>query len=108
MKKKNALTSDVRKAGISGQDEAFLDSFSDAMTNNDESNKKEFQPSEKEIDKTIKKAKAMDKSIFQEIHPEEFKKQEDEKIQKARDEKEYKEVVNQRMDSLKEEVNAQI
>jgi hypothetical protein len=32
MEKKNELTSDIRKAGISGQDQDFMDSFSDALT----------------------------------------------------------------------------
>jgi hypothetical protein len=32
MEKKNELTSDIRKAGISGQDQDFMDSFSEAMT----------------------------------------------------------------------------
>lgn len=32
MEKKNELTSDIRKAGISGQDQEFMDSFSEALT----------------------------------------------------------------------------
>jgi hypothetical protein len=32
MEKKNELTSDIRKAGISGQDQDFMDSFSEALT----------------------------------------------------------------------------
>ena len=49
---KNNLTKDVRKAGISDKDEAFLDSFSDTMATNDKETaaKEEYVPSDKEID----------------------------------------------------------
>ena len=47
---KKDLTKDVRKAGISDKDEAFLDSFSDTMATNDKETKEEYVPSDKEID----------------------------------------------------------
>lgn len=58
VQKKKDLTKDVRKAGITGQDEAFLNNFSDTMTTNESSSKKEeYVPSDKEIDQTLNKAK---------------------------------------------------
>jgi len=47
---KKDLTKDVRKAGISDKDEAFLDSFSDTMSAKDKETKEEYVPSDKEID----------------------------------------------------------
>lgn len=44
MEKKNELTSDIRKAGISGQDQEFMDSFSEALT--DKQKPQEEKPQE--------------------------------------------------------------
>ena len=88
MEKKNHLTNEVRQAGISEGDEAFLDSFSEEMQKKNDknkknqladketkSNKKLYQPTDQEIDDKLKKAKNIDKNIFKDTHPEEYKKQ---------------------------------
>jgi hypothetical protein len=62
LEKKNELTSDIRKAGITNQDQDFMDSFSEAMTTEkkeDTSKKGEYTPSDVEVQKDIEKAKAM-------------------------------------------------
>lgn len=49
MEKKNELTSDIRKAGISGQDQDFMDSFSEALTDKQKPVEKQYTPSDKEV-----------------------------------------------------------
>ena len=51
MEKKNELTSDIRKAGITGQDQEFMDSFSEALTDKKKEPEahQEYTPSEKEV-----------------------------------------------------------
>ena len=50
----------------------------------------------------------MNQNIFKETHPEEYKKQEDQKAQKAKEDSEYKEMVTNRMSQLKDEVNMNV
>ena len=49
MEKKNELTSDIRKAGISGQDQDFMDSFSEALTDKQKPKQQTYIPSDKEV-----------------------------------------------------------
>jgi len=87
VKKKSKLTKEIREAGISDKDQEFMSSFTDMMTNDNnvqsldsitsDDKKLSYVPSEKELHDTLNKAKEMDKSIMKEVHPEEFKKQED-------------------------------
>ena len=50
----------------------------------------------------------MDKKIMKDIHPEEFKKLEDLKIKKEKEDAEYKELMQSRMLELKSQVNSEI
>ena len=47
--KRNDLQSDVRKAGITGQDQAFLNSFSEELAENKTNTTDAYVPSESEI-----------------------------------------------------------
>jgi hypothetical protein len=102
LKQKNELTTDIRKAGITDKDQQFFESFSDTMTKDNkkstgevpsksEEQVQEYQPSESEINKTLGKAKEINSKIFKEIHPDEYKKQEDKKLDDAKKEKAWKE-----------------
>jgi len=109
IQKKRTLKSDIRKAGITDKDEAFLDSFSDALTSEDKpaaSSSKDV--SDEAVSQTLQKAKKMNDKIFKEIHPVEYQKKEDLRKQKEEEEKEYKHIVRERMSQLKEEVNMSI
>jgi len=79
--KKDALTSEVRKEGITEKDEAFLDNFSEEMTaskNSEEKAKdKKYQPNDAEINDKLSKAKNINKNIMKSTHPEEYKKQQE-------------------------------
>lgn len=54
--KRNDLQSDVRKAGITGQDQAFLNSFSEELAENKSNTTDAYVPSESEINQSLKKA----------------------------------------------------
>jgi len=73
---KHSLTKDIRKAGISSTDEAFMNSFSDAMTQNqtkkDNLAQKEKESVDEDLDETLHHAKEMNSKIFQEAHPKEY------------------------------------
>ena len=69
---------------------------------------KEYTPSDKEVQQDIEKAKQMNQNIFKETHPAEWKQQEDEKKKKEQEDAQYKDMVNDRMSQLKEEVNMNI
>jgi hypothetical protein len=52
MEKKNELTSEIRSAGITNQDQDFMDSFSETMTTEKVKEQKpeiEYTPSDKEV-----------------------------------------------------------
>jgi hypothetical protein len=71
-----------------------MDDFSEAMTQNksssgDNQQHVEYQPSDKELNQTLDKAKKMNDKIWQETHPAEFKKQQDAEAQKKKDEETY-------------------
>ena len=93
IKTKSKLTKEIREAGISDKDQEFMSSFTDMMTNDkdvpsldsiaQDDKSANYVPSEKELKDTLNKAKEMDQSIMKEVHPEEFKKQEELKKQKA-------------------------
>ena len=97
VKTKSKLTKEIREAGISSKDQEFMSSFTDMMTSDNnvpsldsiaasgDKNDKvaNYVPDEKELQNTLNKAKEMNKSIMKEVHPEEFKKQEELKKQKA-------------------------
>ena len=99
-----------------------MSSFTDMMTSDnnvqsldslaeekeDKDGVKEYTPSENELNKTLSKAKEMDKKIMKDIHPEEFKKLEDLKIKKEKEDAEYKELMQSRMLELKSQVNSEI
>jgi hypothetical protein len=73
VKTKSKLTKEIREAGISDKDQEFMSSFTDMMTNDKDvptldsiaSDEKsadklaDYVPSEKELQNTLKKAKAM-------------------------------------------------
>jgi hypothetical protein len=65
----------------------------DSVMQEDEQNVKVYTPSDKEIQKDLKKAKVMNKDIMKEFHPEEYKKLEDLKKQKEKEDKAYKELM---------------
>ena len=71
MEKKQELTSDIRKAGVTSQDQDFMDSFSEAMTS-EKKHKDDYTPSDTEISQDLNKAKEMNEKIFKETHPEEY------------------------------------
>jgi hypothetical protein len=52
-----------------------LNSFSEELAENNSDSKETYQPSETEINQSLTKAKAIDKTIFKDIHPEEYKQQ---------------------------------
>ena len=119
----------MRQAGISERDEAFMDNFSEEMIQKKNEKSKQnlaqekskegsqiYQPSDEEINEKLAKAKNMNKKIFQNTHPEEYKKllqKESEKKQKELAEKkkqeekdkQYRDMVKSRMTQLQEEVN---
>lgn len=71
-----------------------MDEFSEAMTQNktisaENQQHAEYQPTDKELNQTLDKAKKMDDKIWQETHRDEFKKQQDEEVQKKKDEEKY-------------------
>ena len=88
-----------------------MSSFTDMMTSDNnvpsldsvltEDSVKEYTPSDKELQQTLKKAKEMDKKIMKDIHPEEYKKLEDIKKKKEKEDKEYKDLMQGRMLELK-------
>lgn len=67
-----------------------------------------YQPSDKEINEKLQKAKSMNKKIMKDTHPDEYKKQQEkesaekkkkieEKKKKEQEEKDYNKVVKERM-----------
>ena len=102
------MTKEVRAAGISSQDEEFMGSFSDTMTSSENINNTDFVPKSEDIQKSLDKAKNINQEIFKQIHPYEFRKQQEELKKRAEEEKKYKEVVSERMVGLKDEVNETI
>jgi hypothetical protein len=110
LKTKQTLTKDIRKAGITSKDEAFMNSFSDAMTQN--STKKESlvqkESDDEDLDETLHHAKEMNSKIFQESHPKEYQAQQDKIKQQKQEEEDYKALVQDRMTGLKQEVNLNI
>lgn len=112
LKTKHSLTKDIRKAGITSKDEAFMNSFSDAVTQNQTKKEnlvqKESASDDSDLDETLHHAKEMNNKIFQESHPEEYQAQQDKIAKKKQDEEDYKVLVQDRMTVLKQEVNVNI
>ena len=69
--------------GFGGKSKLGVEKITIRITDKD--GVKEYTPSENELNKTLSKAKEMDKKIMKDIHPEEFKKLEDLKIKKEKE-----------------------
>lgn len=88
LKQKKSLTTEVRQAGITQTDEDILDTFAETMTNSEGGEQNQvYEPKDDEIKMELSKVQQLNKEIFKEAHPDEFKKQqEDIKNRKIQDE----------------------
>lgn len=111
LKQKKSLTSDIRQAGITQNDEDILDTFAETMTSNEPGSTvqhPDYEPKDDEIKKQLSKARQINTEIFKEAHPDEFKKQQDAILNKKLQEEQYRNETASRMAELKEEVQGYI
>lgn len=107
LKQKQSLTTEVRKAGISQSDEEILDTFAETMTSAESGEQNQvYEPKEDEIKSELSKVQQLDKEIFKDAHPDEFKKQQDDIKNKKKEDEMLKNNTKAQVHELGDEVTA--